>query len=84
MKNKGYKVLEDLAKKETDEQRKKRKNGLTIENLAKKGTGRPKAAPAKSEDHKANTLHIVRDGMPGSNFELAGKQEGVMRLKREP
>lgn len=71
MKNKGYKVLEDLAKKETDEQRKKRKNGLTIENLAEKGIKKKKPNREKLDEYsEANTLHMVKND--------------PMKLKNEP
>lgn len=63
--------MKTLQKKEIDEQRKKRKNGLTIENLAEKGIKKKKPNREKLDEYsEANTLHMVKND--------------PMKLKNEP
>lgn len=73
------KTLEELAEQSVADMKRKRKTGLTIENLAKKGIGKAKPGTGVGADHKADTLKMVK-----TPWDHEQEKAGAMKVKNEP
>ena len=73
------KTLEKMVHDVVEEAKRKRKNGLTIENLAKKGIKKPKPRHAIGTDFDADTLRMTK-----TPWDHVQEKAGAMKVKNEP